>query len=547
MKRPATTRYIALEGGDGSGKTTLSAALAAKLRALGDEVVEVREPGGTPLGETVRELVLDSDRVDRWAEVFLFAAQRAQLARDVVAPALERGAWVISDRTYYSSIAYQGRARGMGEERVREINEIGLEGLEPGRVFVIDVDPGKALSRQGRPDRIGSESVAFQEDVAAAYRDLAVAEPERVVLLDGSGSTEELVDRVMSELGMMTDSFDGVIGHERVVELLRREVSAPAQAYLFTGPDSVGKATLAARFAAALLCAEGGEHDVECRSCRLVREGVHPDVTVVEPEGATSLGVDQAREVVTRSSLRPVESDRSVFLFPEAGTMTEQAANALLKTLEEPTASVVFLLVAESEDDFPATVASRCRTIHIGRVPQETMVAALEARGLDRAAAEGVAVVSGGRPGLALALMDRPEVSRFRDLWLAIPGQVTPHPGDGQRLASDVLSEIAPLVDQSVSDDMTKEREQRARRRAEQSLLVNGLEILASWYTDSASLQMGGPVRNSDLPLGTFTDVSPRKAVASAEKILDAVVDIQANLRRELVLANLFAGLGSET
>ncbi len=345
----------------------------------------------------------------------------------------------------------------------------------------------------------------------------------------------------------MSDSFDGVIGHERVVELLRREVSAPAQAYLFTGPDSVGKATLAVRFAAALLCAERGEHDVECRSCRLVREGVHPDVTVVEPEGATSLGVDQAREVVTRSSLRPVESDRSVFLFPEAGTMTEQAANALLKTLEEPTASVVFLLVAESEDDFPATVASRCRTIHVGRVPQATMVTALEGRGLDHAAAEGVAVVSGGRPGLALALMDRPEVSRFRDLWLAIPGQVTPHPGDGQRLASDVLSEIAPLVDQSVSEEMTKEREQRARRRAEQSLLVNGLEILASWYTDSASLQMGGPVRNSDLPLGTFTDVSPRKAVASAEKILDAVVDIQANLRRELVLANLFAGLGSET
>jgi DNA polymerase-3 subunit delta' len=344
----------------------------------------------------------------------------------------------------------------------------------------------------------------------------------------------------------MGDSFDGVIGHERVVDLLRREVPAPAQAYLFTGPDSVGKGTLAVRFAAALLCAEGGQHEVECRSCRLVRMGAHPDVTVVEPEGASSLGVDQARTVVTRASLRPVESDKSVFLFPEAGSMTEQAANALLKTLEEPTASVLFLLVAESEDDFPATVASRCRTIHIGRVPLPTMVGALEERGMERSMAESVAVVSGGRPGLALALMDQPEVARFRDLWLSIPGQVTPHPGDGQRLASAVLAEISPLVDQSVTGEMSKDREQRARRRAEQSLLVNGLEILASWYTDSASLQMGGPVRNSDLPLGEFTDVTPRKAVASAEKILDAVVDIQANLRRELVLANLFAGLGSE-
>ena len=198
---PRNHRYIALEGGDGSGKTTLSAALASTLRSLGDEVVEVREPGGTPLGESIRELLLDSDRVDRWAEVFLFAAQRAQLARDVVAPALERGAWVISDRTYYSSIAYQGRARGLGEGRVREINEIGLEGLKPDRVFVIDIDPGKALGRQNRADRIGGESVAFQKEVAAAYRDLARTEPGRVVLLDGSGSVEELVDHVMTELG----------------------------------------------------------------------------------------------------------------------------------------------------------------------------------------------------------------------------------------------------------------------------------------------------------------------------------------------------------
>jgi DNA polymerase III delta' subunit len=343
----------------------------------------------------------------------------------------------------------------------------------------------------------------------------------------------------------MTDSFHGVIGHQRVVELLRREIPAPAQAYLFTGPDSVGKGTLAVRFAAALLCAEQGEHDVECRSCRLVRTGVHPDVTVIEPEGATSLGVDQARAVVTRASLRPVESDKTVFLFPEAGAMTDQAANALLKTLEEPTASVVFLLVAASEDDLPPTVGSRCRTVHVGRVPQDVMTAALVERGLSETEAEGVAVVSGGRPGLALALMSRPEVSRFRDLWLSLPGRVTPRPGDGHRLASMVLDEITPLVDRSVVGETTKDKEQRARRRVEQSLLVNGLEILASWYADSASLQMGGPVRNTDLALGAFTDVSPRQAVASAEKVLDAVVDIQANLRRELVLANLFAGLGS--
>jgi dTMP kinase len=198
--RPRIHRYIALEGGDGSGKTTLSSALASRLRRHGDEVVEVREPGGTPLGESIRELLLDSDHVEPWAEVFLFAAQRAQLVSDVVAPALERGAWVISDRTYYSSITYQGRARGLGEQVVREINEAGLEGILPGLVFVIEVDPDTALGRQHRPDRIGSESVEFQREVRSAYRELAAAEPERVVLLDGSAPVDDLADQVMERL-----------------------------------------------------------------------------------------------------------------------------------------------------------------------------------------------------------------------------------------------------------------------------------------------------------------------------------------------------------
>jgi len=190
-------RYLALEGGDGSGKTTVVSALASRLTERGDQVVVVREPGGTELGEKVRSIVLDSDHVDRWAEVFLFAAQRAQLARDVVLPALERGAWVISDRSYYSSIAYQGRARGLGEAKVREINEIGLEGVEPDHVFVLVVDPGTALGRQERPDRIGAESVEFQGDVYNAYAELAREEPQRVMLLRGDENVEALVDRIM--------------------------------------------------------------------------------------------------------------------------------------------------------------------------------------------------------------------------------------------------------------------------------------------------------------------------------------------------------------
>jgi hypothetical protein len=339
----------------------------------------------------------------------------------------------------------------------------------------------------------------------------------------------------------VSDLFDEVIGHENVVELLRSELERPAQAYLFVGPESVGKEFVAVRFATGLL---GGESDERARRLALMR--AHPDLRVLEPEGATSLGVDQAREVVARASMTPVEAGRTVFLFPDAGSMTEQAANALLKTLEEPTAQVVFILVAESEEDFPPTVASRCRTIHFGRVPQAEVITALVDRGLREDEAEVVAVVSGGRPGLALALMSQPEVARFREMWLSIPGLVTPHPGDGQRLAMGVLDELAPLVEQSIPEDLSKERAQRSRRRAELSLLVSGLEILASWYSDAASLQLGGPIRNRDLDLAAFTDVPPRRAVMAAETILDSVVDIQASLRRELVLANLFATLGSE-
>lgn len=190
------TKYVALEGVDGSGKSTVGKALVARLAGAGEEAILVREPGGTEVGEVVRTLLLESDSLDDWAEVFLFAAQRAELARDVIAPALRSGTWVVSDRTYYSSIAYQGRARGLGEEKVRLINETGLDGTIPDYVFVLDVEPDVALARQNSPDRIGKEGFAFQSAVRSCYLDLARSE-EKVSVLDGSLSVDEMVDRIM--------------------------------------------------------------------------------------------------------------------------------------------------------------------------------------------------------------------------------------------------------------------------------------------------------------------------------------------------------------
>ena len=190
------SKYIALEGVDGSGKSTVGGALVHSLISSGSDAILVREPGGTALGEAVRGLLLDSDSLDQWAEVFLFAAQRAELAREVIEPALMSGTWVVSDRSYYSSIAYQGRARGLGEDRVRSINETGLDGVLPDHVFVLDVDPGLALDRQDSPDRIGKEGLDFQSAVRSCYHDLAESD-HKVVLLDGSRSVDELVGTIM--------------------------------------------------------------------------------------------------------------------------------------------------------------------------------------------------------------------------------------------------------------------------------------------------------------------------------------------------------------
>jgi DNA polymerase-3 subunit delta' len=338
---------------------------------------------------------------------------------------------------------------------------------------------------------------------------------------------------------------ESIIGHARVLELLEREKAAPTHAYLFVGAEGVGKATVAGKFAADLLCPVGGEHDIPCSSCRRAGAGVHPDLVVVASEdGRTGVGVEQAREIATRSALSPVEGAVRVFLIPEAGEMTEQAANALLKTLEEPLAPVIFLLVAESEDDLPTTVASRCRTIHLGRVPEEELIAGLVSRGIGNDQARTVAAVSGGRPGLALTLATQPEAAAFRSAWLGVPARLSAQPGNAFLLAEEMSEATEPLMSQVGSDETDATRRDRARRRARVTLLSSGLEILASWYVDSASLQLGGPVRHRDVSYADLTIVTPERAVAGAARVLDVVVDLQANLRPQLLLADLFAKLG---
>ncbi len=189
--------YIAVEGVDGAGKTTIARQLVERLEAEGRDVRFVREPGGTRTGEAIRRVLLERGGVVApWTEALLFAAGRAQLAAEVIGPAVGEGAVVISDRTVYSSLAYQGGARGLGIDLVRSVNEAGLQGVWPDLVVLLRMDPAAALAREDTADRISVEGVELQQRVAATYDVLAGREPERFVVVDASQDVDTVVGNV---------------------------------------------------------------------------------------------------------------------------------------------------------------------------------------------------------------------------------------------------------------------------------------------------------------------------------------------------------------
>lgn len=189
-------RLIVLEGGDATGKSTQVRRLAERLRGRGLEVVETFEPGATPLGAQLRAVLLEGDStIDPTAEALLMAADRAQHVAEVLRPALERGAWVVSDRFVPSSLAYQGVARGLGVEPVEVLSRLATGGLEPDLVVVLQVGSGEAHRRLGdERDRLEGESAAFVDAVHDAYRDLAAARGWAVV--QGEAAVEVVAEEI---------------------------------------------------------------------------------------------------------------------------------------------------------------------------------------------------------------------------------------------------------------------------------------------------------------------------------------------------------------
>jgi dTMP kinase len=187
--------FVSLEGVDGSGKSTQAKLLA---EALGPETLRIREPGGTSAAERIRELLADPGLdIDSFAELLLFSAARADLVSRVIRPAVEEGRDVVADRFADSSVAYQGGARGLGTSHVLSLTDTVIDGLWPDLTILLRVEPEVGLDRADGEDRFEAEGIELQRAVAEAYEEIAIIASDRMVVIDATGSVEEVHERVM--------------------------------------------------------------------------------------------------------------------------------------------------------------------------------------------------------------------------------------------------------------------------------------------------------------------------------------------------------------
>ncbi|MBB6674884.1 dTMP kinase [Cohnella nanjingensis] len=200
-------RFITIEGGEGAGKTTLIGLLAQRCEAQGREVVTTREPGGIPIAEAIRAVILDkaNTAMDARTEALLYAAARRQHLAEKVMPAIARGAVVICDRFVDSSLAYQGHARGLGFDEVWEINRFATEGCMPDLTLYLDIAPEAGLARihadaDREVNRLDLEGLAFHRRVREGFRQAAERFPERIVTLDASASPDRIADAAWAQV-----------------------------------------------------------------------------------------------------------------------------------------------------------------------------------------------------------------------------------------------------------------------------------------------------------------------------------------------------------
>ncbi len=380
----------------------------------------------------------------------------------------------------------------------------------------------------------------------------------------------------------MTAAFDALAGQEDVVEQLRAAVTGGlTHAWLFTGPPGSGRSVAARAFSAALLCGQQGCG--QCPSCRQVAAGTHPDLLLVRPDGL-SYGVKQTRDLVLKAAASPVYGGWRIVLFEDADRATEQAANALLKAIEEPPPRTVWLLCAPSAADLPTTIRSRCRLITLRTPPTDAVAAILEREGVAQGTALDAARASLGHIGRARRLATDQQTASHRADVLAIPLRVT-SVGEAFAAAADLVkaaeAEAAATTEELDTPERDalrkafgegstgkgvatavrgaagalKELEDRQKSRAtriKRDALDLALLDLAAFYRDVLAIQLGADVElanaSKERDLRAVADASTQaKTVRRIESIMTCRERLAASVAPLLAVEELTLALCSAT
>ena len=337
-------------------------------------------------------------------------------------------------------------------------------------------------------------------------------------------------------------------GQDRAVAALAAAARSPVHAYLLVGPPGSGKRDAAVGFAAALLCPRGGCG--QCEACRRVLEESHPDLAVLERTGA-SITVGEAREVIRLAARSPMEGERKVLLLTDFH-LVGPAAPALLKTIEEPPGSAIFVITAEHVSADLVTIASRCVKVELSPLSERTVAEILQAEGFDPGTAAEVAAASGGRIDRARLLVDDPGFAERRQAWRSVPGRLDGTGATVMVLAAELLagceSALEPLKRRQAEEAAgaaeraaaagtreggkdLEERHRRQQRRVRTDELRAGLSALAEAYRDRLVAAGSGPEAEAAL-----------QAVATVER---AGQELVRNPNESLLLHALLARLGA--
>ena len=521
--------FVCFEGGEGAGKSTQARLLQQRLEADGHVVLLTHEPGDTLVGKDIRRIVLDpatGHLADR-TEALLYAADKAEHVEKVVLPALERGEVVITDRYVDSTLAYQGAGRDLDAADLELVARWATSDLRPHLTVLLDLEPSAGFTRFEERDRIEGESLDFHQRVREEF--LLLAQGRSRPLPGPRRPRRRRRDRRPRctpasrcrprRRGMTV--WDGLVGQGPVIDRLQRAVAGRStgemtHAWLFTGPPGSGRSNTAIAFAAALQCEQGGCG--QCHSCHEVEVGSHPDVRITRTE-KLSIGVDEVRELVRASALAPVGRRWQVMVVEDADRLTDQAANALLKAIEEPTDRTVWLLCAPTVEDVLPTIRSRTRLVVLATPSVDDVTDFLvRAEGLGVETASYAARASQGHIGRARALARDEDTRRRRREVVAIPGRLASlgacvaAAADLHDLAKEEADSITSDHDQREKTDldraygvvergrrpreyapalrdMEKSQKTRAKRRV-LDVVDRGLMDLVSVYRDVLTLQL---------------------------------------------------------